>query len=192
MMPETLREDKTTNTSQSIMKYAQVIQAQTRGPPSSPPNTTLLSTKTEIHPTEVEKKTNNEKLNPDAFSIYNGSPYAIKLYAVSISHGTPIPTYMFTELLHKVKKKVCSMFQFLVSFVPPKVCFSASGSKRFEILPFSSDSLTAFIFLRKVKGIFVFFANLKGNLVFFTLRKKTGYPEKGRKYLRHNGENGWS
>ncbi|MFS7948662.1 hypothetical protein Hanom_Chr06g00562551 [Helianthus anomalus] len=30
----------------------------------------------------------------------------------------------------------------------PKVCFSASGSKRFEILSFSSSSLTPFIFLR--------------------------------------------
>ncbi|MFS8032014.1 hypothetical protein Hanom_Chr17g01552641 [Helianthus anomalus] len=27
----------------------------------------------------------------------------------------------------------------------PKVCFSASRSKRFEILPFSSDTLTASI-----------------------------------------------
>ncbi|MFS8009552.1 hypothetical protein Hanom_Chr14g01286271 [Helianthus anomalus] len=30
----------------------------------------------------------------------------------------------------------------------PKVCFSASGSKRFEILPFSSSSLIPSIFLR--------------------------------------------
>ncbi|MFS7981512.1 hypothetical protein Hanom_Chr10g00951801 [Helianthus anomalus] len=29
----------------------------------------------------------------------------------------------------------------------PNVCFSASGSKRFKILPFSSGSLTPFIFL---------------------------------------------
>ncbi|KAF5823610.1 hypothetical protein HanXRQr2_Chr01g0040201 [Helianthus annuus] len=29
----------------------------------------------------------------------------------------------------------------------PKVCFSASGSKRFETLPFSSGSLTLSIFL---------------------------------------------
>ncbi|KAJ0842370.1 hypothetical protein HanPSC8_Chr14g0640841 [Helianthus annuus] len=28
----------------------------------------------------------------------------------------------------------------------PKVCFSVPGSKRFEILPFSSNSLTPFIF----------------------------------------------
>ncbi|MFS7929392.1 hypothetical protein Hanom_Chr04g00332001 [Helianthus anomalus] len=28
----------------------------------------------------------------------------------------------------------------------PKVCFSSSGSKRFEILPFSSSSLTPYIF----------------------------------------------
>ncbi|MFS8029343.1 hypothetical protein Hanom_Chr16g01521221 [Helianthus anomalus] len=30
----------------------------------------------------------------------------------------------------------------------PNVCFFASRSKRFEILPFSSGSLTPFIFLR--------------------------------------------
>ncbi|MFS7915293.1 hypothetical protein Hanom_Chr02g00163561 [Helianthus anomalus] len=30
----------------------------------------------------------------------------------------------------------------------PKVCFSAYGSNRFEILPFSSGSLTPSIFLR--------------------------------------------
>ncbi|MFS7943499.1 hypothetical protein Hanom_Chr06g00500971 [Helianthus anomalus] len=29
----------------------------------------------------------------------------------------------------------------------PKVCFSATGSKRYEILPFSSGALTPFIFL---------------------------------------------
>lgn len=79
IMPETFRDDNTTNMTQSIMKYAQVIQAQTLGPPSSPPNTSRLSTKTEIHPTEVEKKTSNEKLSPFAFSICKGSPYAIKL-----------------------------------------------------------------------------------------------------------------
>ncbi|MFS7985836.1 hypothetical protein Hanom_Chr11g01003301 [Helianthus anomalus] len=38
----------------------------------------------------------------------------------------------------------------------PKVCFFASGSKRFEILPFSSSSLTPCIFLHEVRGIFVF------------------------------------
>ncbi|MFS7930853.1 hypothetical protein Hanom_Chr04g00349121 [Helianthus anomalus] len=45
----------------------------------------------------------------------------------------------------------------------PKVYFSASESKRFEILPFSSGSLTPSIFLRQVKGIFVLFVNLKSN-----------------------------
>ncbi|MFS7901609.1 hypothetical protein Hanom_Chr01g00001711 [Helianthus anomalus] len=45
----------------------------------------------------------------------------------------------------------------------PKVCFFTSESKRFEILPFSSGSLTPSISLREIKGIFV---NLKGNLVF--------------------------
>ncbi|MFS7963654.1 hypothetical protein Hanom_Chr08g00740901 [Helianthus anomalus] len=38
----------------------------------------------------------------------------------------------------------------------PKVYFSVSGSKRFEILPFSSDSLTPSIFLRYIRGISVF------------------------------------
>ncbi|MFS7941928.1 hypothetical protein Hanom_Chr06g00482061 [Helianthus anomalus] len=33
----------------------------------------------------------------------------------------------------------------------PKVCFSASGSKRFEILPFSSSSLTPSIFSIKAR-----------------------------------------
>ncbi|MFS7957753.1 hypothetical protein Hanom_Chr07g00670131 [Helianthus anomalus] len=52
-----------------------------------------------------------------------------------------------------------------------KVCFSASGSKRFEILPFSSGSLTPSIFLRQVMGIFVFFVNLNGNSVFHFMYK---------------------
>ncbi|MFS8030861.1 hypothetical protein Hanom_Chr17g01539061 [Helianthus anomalus] len=55
----------------------------------------------------------------------------------------------------------------------PKVCFYASGSKRFEILPFSSGSLTPSIFLRQVKGIFVFFVNLKSKSDFFTLCTST-------------------
>ncbi|MFS7979164.1 hypothetical protein Hanom_Chr10g00924181 [Helianthus anomalus] len=38
----------------------------------------------------------------------------------------------------------------------PIVCFSASGSKRLEILSFSSSSLTPSIFLRKVSDISVF------------------------------------
>ncbi|MFS7889755.1 hypothetical protein Hanom_Chr00s000005g01610761 [Helianthus anomalus] len=50
----------------------------------------------------------------------------------------------------------------------PKVCFSASGSKRLKILPFSSGSLTPTIFLRQVRDISVFFVNLKGNSVFFS------------------------
>ncbi|MFS7991032.1 hypothetical protein Hanom_Chr12g01066031 [Helianthus anomalus] len=48
----------------------------------------------------------------------------------------------------------------------PKVCFSASGSKRFEILPFSSGSLTPSIFLRLFRGNSVVFVNLKSNSVF--------------------------
>ncbi|MFS7906827.1 hypothetical protein Hanom_Chr01g00063801 [Helianthus anomalus] len=39
----------------------------------------------------------------------------------------------------------------------PKVCFSASRSKSFEILPFSSGSSTPSIFLRSVRGISVLF-----------------------------------
>ncbi|MFS7971639.1 hypothetical protein Hanom_Chr09g00835211 [Helianthus anomalus] len=54
--------------------------------------------------------------------------------------------------------------------------FSASGSKHFEILSFSSISLTLIIFLRYIRGISVFFANLKGNSVFITLCKKSKYP----------------
>ncbi|MFS7983617.1 hypothetical protein Hanom_Chr11g00976611 [Helianthus anomalus] len=49
----------------------------------------------------------------------------------------------------------------------PKVYFSASRSKRFEILPFLSGSLTPSIFLHQVGDISVFFVNLKGNSVFF-------------------------
>ncbi|MFS8012042.1 hypothetical protein Hanom_Chr14g01316061 [Helianthus anomalus] len=49
----------------------------------------------------------------------------------------------------------------------PKVCFSVSGSKRFEILPFSSGSLTPSIFLCQFRGISIFLVNLKDNSVFF-------------------------
>ncbi|KAK2403600.1 magnesium/proton exchanger [Trifolium repens] len=101
MKPETLSEDSTTKIIQSSMKNAQVIHAQSLGPPSSAPKTIRLRTKTDIHPTEVAKKTINEKLSPPAFSIRRGSLYAMKLYKVSISHGTPMPTYIFTELLQK-------------------------------------------------------------------------------------------
>ena len=92
MMPETLREESTTNTIQSNMKNTLVTQAQNLGPPSSAPSVRRLSTKTEIQPTEVEKNTSKEKLSPSAFSIRNGSLYAMKLYAVSINHGMPMPT----------------------------------------------------------------------------------------------------
>ncbi|MFS7943395.1 hypothetical protein Hanom_Chr06g00499811 [Helianthus anomalus] len=33
----------------------------------------------------------------------------------------------------------------------PKFCFSASGSKRFEMLPFSSNSLSIFLRLKRRK-----------------------------------------
>ncbi|MFS7909197.1 hypothetical protein Hanom_Chr01g00091891 [Helianthus anomalus] len=40
---------------------------------------------------------------------------------------------------------------------PPKVCFSASGSKRFEILLFSSGSLSVYPFFSIKSGVFPFF-----------------------------------
>ncbi|MFS7928228.1 hypothetical protein Hanom_Chr04g00318321 [Helianthus anomalus] len=39
----------------------------------------------------------------------------------------------------------------------PNVCFSAFGSKRFEILPFSSGSVTPSIFSPLIRGYFHFF-----------------------------------
>lgn len=99
MMPETLREESVTKMTQSNMKKMLVNQAQGFGPPNSAPNVRRRSTRTDIHPTDVAKNTINEKLSPAAFWILKGSRYAMKLYAVSISHGTPMPTYMFTELL---------------------------------------------------------------------------------------------
>ncbi|MFS7907254.1 hypothetical protein Hanom_Chr01g00069101 [Helianthus anomalus] len=39
----------------------------------------------------------------------------------------------------------------------PKVCFSASGSKRFKILPFSFSSLTPIHFSSLSKGYFRLF-----------------------------------
>lgn len=105
MISETLREESTTKINQSKMKNAQVIHAQSLGPPSSAPNVRRLITRTAIQPTEVEKNTSSEKLRPAAFSIRSGSLYTKKLYAVSISHGTPMPTYIFTELLQNNMKK---------------------------------------------------------------------------------------
>ena len=67
MNPETLSDDSTTKIIHNNMKNAQVIHAQSLGPPSSAPKIIRLKTKTEIHPTEVEKKTINEKLSPPAF-----------------------------------------------------------------------------------------------------------------------------
>lgn len=79
MKPETLREDSTTKISQSNMKYTHVTQAQILGPPSSAPSVKRLYTSTPIQPTEVAKKTSNEKLNPSAFSILKGCLYTKKL-----------------------------------------------------------------------------------------------------------------
>ncbi|MFS8018168.1 hypothetical protein Hanom_Chr15g01388951 [Helianthus anomalus] len=43
---------------------------------------------------------------------------------------------------------LCGLAIFATFVQTPKVCFSASGTKRLEILPFSSGSLTPYIFLR--------------------------------------------
>lgn len=77
MIPETLRDDSTTNMSHKNMKNMQVTHAQTFGPPSSAPRVSRLNTKTPIHATEVEKKTSKEKLSPSALSIRSGSLYAM-------------------------------------------------------------------------------------------------------------------
>lgn len=92
MKPKTLREDNTTKINHKSIKYADVSQAHILGPPSSAPIVRRLNTRTAIQPAEVTKKTRREKLSPAAFSTRNGSPYAMKLYVVSISQGTPIPT----------------------------------------------------------------------------------------------------
>ncbi|MFS8028825.1 hypothetical protein Hanom_Chr16g01515071 [Helianthus anomalus] len=57
----------------------------------------------------------------------------------------------------------------------PNTCFSASGSKCFEILPFSFISLTLSISFVKL-GVFPSFCQLKGNSIFFTSCKKTEFP----------------
>lgn len=73
------------------MKYTQVSQAQTLGPPSSAPKVRRLNTKTAIQAIDVAKKTSNEKLRSPALSIFNGLLYAMKLYNVLMSQGMPIP-----------------------------------------------------------------------------------------------------
>lgn len=73
MIPETLRDESTTNMSHKDIKYILVTQAQNFGPPSSAPKMIRRSTNTDIHPTEVQKKTTKEKLRPAAFWIYRGS-----------------------------------------------------------------------------------------------------------------------
>ena len=90
-MSETLREDNTTKISQSNIKYTEVTQAHSLGPPSSAPKVRRLNTRTAMQPTEVAKKTSREKLSPLALLIRKGSLYAMKLYAVSMSHGMPMP-----------------------------------------------------------------------------------------------------
>uniref|UniRef100_A0A0A8XTA5 ATMHX n=1 Tax=Arundo donax TaxID=35708 RepID=A0A0A8XTA5_ARUDO len=73
IIPETLREENTTKTTQRIMKYTDVIQAHSLGPPSSAPSTMRRRTKTVIQPNDVAKKTRREKLRPSALSMYRGS-----------------------------------------------------------------------------------------------------------------------
>ncbi|MFS8031507.1 hypothetical protein Hanom_Chr17g01546671 [Helianthus anomalus] len=51
----------------------------------------------------------------------------------------------------------------------PKVCFSASGSKRFEILTHFIRLVNSIRFSSLSQGISVFFVNLKDYFVFFTL-----------------------
>lgn len=114
MIPETLSEESTTNIIQSNMMNTEVTQAQNLGPPSSAPSVRRLNTRTPIQPTEQQKNTSKEKLSPSAFFIVNGSPYAIKLYAASISHGMPMPTYMFTELL---QNRMGTSKSFLINFI---------------------------------------------------------------------------
>ncbi|MFS8000153.1 hypothetical protein Hanom_Chr12g01175011 [Helianthus anomalus] len=61
----------------------------------------------------------------------------------------------------------------------PKVCFPASGSKRFQILSFSFSSLTLSHFSQlsqRYFNFFFFFCYLTRQSVFFTKRPNT--PEK--------------
>lgn len=123
MISETLREESTTKMSQSNMKKKHVTQAQSLGPPSSAPNVRRLNTSTAMQATEVEKNTSKLKLRPAASFIFSGSLYAMKLYVVLISHGTPIPTYMFTELLQKFSNNLLSL-----AFYPSPFAFNVPSS----------------------------------------------------------------
>jgi hypothetical protein len=71
IIPETLREDSTTKTTQRTMKYTDV--AHSLGPPSSVPSIMRRRTKTAIQPNDVAKKTTREELRPAALSMYSGS-----------------------------------------------------------------------------------------------------------------------
>jgi hypothetical protein len=104
------------------MKYTDVIQAHSLGPPSSAPIIMRRRTKIVMQPNEVAKKTRREKLRPSALSMYSGSWYTKKLYTVSINHGTPMPTYMFTELLQQ--GTLSGLFSF-----NSRYCFSFSKHK---------------------------------------------------------------
>lgn len=73
MIPDTLREESTTKIIQSSIKYTEVTQAQSFGPPSSAPSVRRLNTRTAMQPTEVQKNTSNEKLSPSAFWTRKGS-----------------------------------------------------------------------------------------------------------------------
>ena len=73
IIPETLKEENTTKTTQRAIKYTDVAQAHNLGPPSSAPSTMRRRTKTVIQPNDVAKKTRREKLRPAALSMYSGS-----------------------------------------------------------------------------------------------------------------------
>ncbi|MFS7988190.1 hypothetical protein Hanom_Chr11g01031761 [Helianthus anomalus] len=70
------------------------------------------------------------------------------MYAMACYVHEQINTIML-ELYFKKRQMPFSSMRFgqFCDF-RPKVCFSASGSKRFKILPFSSGLLTLSIFLR--------------------------------------------
>jgi hypothetical protein len=57
------------------MKYTDVIQAHSLGPPSSAPIIMRRRTKTVMQANEVAKKTRREKLKPAALSMCSGSWY---------------------------------------------------------------------------------------------------------------------
>lgn len=67
------------------------------GPPSSPPITALLATKIMKHTTATMRKTNTEKPNSPAGTLYGASFTDIQ-YVDPNAHGRPRPKNTFTEL----------------------------------------------------------------------------------------------